>query len=98
MRPFRKQNITPYIYVLRRICTSIIQHIILPEEGGSAPWWIVLRKRQWRRGVFAVHQPHSGHWPGSMIYRSCGPLEHARFLEPSMDVRKKCAPGSTHDV
>ena len=72
----------------------------VPSGKGSGKEAVLCPLKQKGETRFAVRpcQPHRGHCPGSMMYLSCGPLEHARFLEPSMDVRKKCAPGSTHEV
>ena len=40
---------------------------------------------------------HIGHLPATRIYRSWGLLAHRCSFFPSMEVWKKCAPGSIHD-
>lgn len=48
--------------------------------------------------LLLVQPPHRGQWPSTTMYRSWGPLTQERLWLPSVDVRKKCAPGSIHDV
>lgn len=68
-------------------------------------YWTLVPEIGWRQTVFIwpklgnvfghCHR-QMGHFPSTIMKRSCGPVEHFVSLLPSTDVLKKCRPWSLH--
>jgi len=65
-----------------------------PGRGESGVSIACVKRRDMKHSVpmacnLCGHELHSGQWPGTTIYRSCGPLGHRCSFLPSTDVPKK---------